>query len=716
MKNRYFLLFFLALIFSKGLTAQKSTPDTLIAIPAEGEITLDGILDEESWLIGIPVSNFTQREQNEGEPPTEKTEVIIIYNTNNLYIGMRAFDSEPEKITARQMQRDFAWSTDDNFEILLSTFNDNRSGYLFVINPNGARADALVINEGTMNKDWNGVWYTATSRTEDGWFAEIRIPFSTLKFPDVVNHIWGLNMERNIRRKKEQLLWQGWSIDYNLEQISQGGKLVGLMNIEGLQTVEFKPYGIAGMEKMPDENMKYLGNVGGELNYQISPTMKLNLTINTDFSQVESDRAQVNLSRFSISYPEKREFFLEGKNTFESNLGGSARIFHSRTIGIHKREEVPILGGARLLGKAGKTSIGLLSMQTSEKDTLPTTNYSVIRIRQDVLNQSDIGVIVTTKNNGEHHNHVLGLDANYVTSKIFGDKNFEFGGSVTGSYTSGITNKDNLAYQAYLGFPNDLVEYNLSMTGVQDEFNPEMGFLRRKNYKVFNTELSISPRPKSISWIQQLEFVPFELSYYLTDNTNELESVYLEIIPLAIEFKSGEQFEFNIQRLFDRLDEPFEIVDEVEIEEDEFWNTQYELQFESYSGRDIVFESAVDWGEFYTGTRMTLENSVEFDIGEHFNMSADWERNRIDLPEGSFVTDEIGGRMEYEFTTNLNTSLYGQWNNEDDEVVLNFRINWIPQIGSDFYFVINQLLNTEGNKVRMEKTTILAKLIWRFAG
>jgi hypothetical protein len=255
--------------------------------------------------------------------------------------------------------------------------------------------------------------------------------------------------------------------------------------------------------------------------------MKLNLTVNTDFSQVESDRAQVNLSRFSISYPEKREFFLEGKNTFESNLGGSANIFHSRTIGINNREEVPIIGGARLLGKAGKTNIGLLSIQTSGKDTIPTTNHSVLWIRQDVFNQSDIGFILTTKNNGEHHNHVFGLDANYVTSKIFGDKNFEVGGSVTGSYTSEIKNKDNLAYHLYMGFPNDLVGYRLSMASVQNEYNPEMGFLRRKNYKVFNTELSISPRPKSISWIHQLEFVPFELSYYLTDHTNELESVYI---------------------------------------------------------------------------------------------------------------------------------------------------------------------------------------------
>jgi len=584
-----------------------------------------------------------------------------------------------------------------------------------VINPNGAFAEVLITDEGSgFNEDWNCVWHIKTKITDKGWFAEIAIPFSSLKFSNQSEQIWGINLERNIRRKNEQVLWQGWSRDYSLKKISQAGKLIGLKDIAGKKLYKIKPYITGGFEKETDEKLKYVKRIGGDFNYLVSPTMKLNFTLNTDFSQVESDKVQINLSRFSISYPEKRDFFLEGKDIFEFNVGSNSETFYTRRIGIHERKEVPIIGGARLTGKANKTNIGLLSIQTAQKDTLPTTNYSVIRLKQDVLGQSNIGMIVTAKNSNEHYNYVYGMDANYVTSRIFGDKNLKVGGTISQSITGNESNTNNFGYDAYLSFPNDFVEFDLSAETIQKDFNPEIGFLRRKNYTRHASELQLNPRPGFIPWINQMEIKPFELSYYLTEDKKKMESLFWEGRPLGFELKSGDFFEFNIQRTFDRLDESFEIIDDVYIPSGDYWYNQYEIQFESYGGRDFSMEADWNWGNFYTGKRNQLEFYVDWNLNKHVNISADWERNSIQLTDAKFITDEVGGRIEYEFSSKLYTSLFGQWNNEDDEIILNYRLNWLPKIGSYFYSVVNQTYSKENNSFHLTATTILAKLLWLF--
>lgn len=701
--------------FHQILFAQTSVPNTLTALHIATKVQVDGVLDEPGWSQARKVSNFTQRELEEGQPATEKTEVAVLYDKNNLYIGLWAYDLDSEKIVAQEMKHDFSWGSEDHFKVILSPFNDKRNGYLFVVNPNGAYADVLIMDEGSgYNMDWNGVWNVSTRVTEDGWFAEIEIPFSTLKFPNTKNQVWGFNMERYISRKNEQVLWQGWSRDYSVTKISQAGQLVGLTDIAGKKLLEVKPFISGGVEKGLEEPLKSKAKIGGDINYILSPSMKLNLTLNTDFSQVESDRIQINLTRFSILYPEKREFFLEGKSMFEFNMGSNAQTFYSRRIGIHEREEVPIIGGARLVGKAKKTNIGVLSIQTTEKDTLPVTNFSVIRLKQDILNQSNIGFIFTAKNNARHYNYVYGLDANYVTSKIFGNKNLKVGGALTQSFTKGLENRNNLGYRAYVSYPNDFIEASLSMTTIQGGLNPEIGYLRRQNFTRYQSELAFNPRPRFIPWIRQMEMKPFEISYYITDDTRKMESVFIEFVPVAFETKSGDQFEFNIFRVFDRLDEPFEIMDDIFIQQSEYWYTHYELQFETYEGRSLSLEAGFDWGDFYTGTRKELQLSLDWNLSKNFKMSTDWERNTVALAHDKFVADEVGGRFEYEFSSKLYSSLFGQWNNEDDEIILNYRINWIPKAGSYFYFVVNQRLSTESRSIKIENTTILAKLIWLF--
>ncbi|HHJ10208.1 MAG TPA: hypothetical protein ENK25_04875 [Bacteroidetes bacterium] len=712
------IVFILILFVSNNLIGQHSKPDTLMAISCNEQIKVDGKLNETCWLNAPTIENFKQREQTEGAPATEKTKIAVVYNTHEIYFGIWCYDSEPDKILAQQMARDFSWGSDDNIEIMVSTFNDNRNGYLFVTNPNGALADVWVGDEGKdFNKNWNGVWDVAVERNDQGWFVEMVIPFSTLKFKKDSSQVWGINFERNIRRKKEQLMWQGWSRLYDVEKISQGGKLAGINNIKQGKIIELLPYVLGGFEFSEGQTTN-TGKIGGEINFDITPTLKLNFTINTDFAQVESDRKQINLSRFSLYYPEKRQFFLEGKNYYDMDVG-NVRLFYSRKIGIDQNTEVPIIGGMRFFGKLNKTNIGVMSLQTYAKDSIPTTNYSVIKVKQDIFKQSSIGVIVTQKYSDKHYNRVYGTDFTYSTSEIFGKNNLLIGGSFAISDTKVFgeienSNNNNLSYNVFLSYPNDEIEYDLGFSTVESGFNPEMGFTRRKNYQMFYTELQFNPRFKKLPFFRNLIFKPIDLNYYINEETKETESISYEWRPFGFVSKSGEFLEFNVQHIFDKPTEDFEIINSIYIPAGSYWDNRLEIQFSTFKGRKIAVEASVNVGEFYTGHRQEFEFYTHFNLNKHLNIGLDWQKNYIQVPQESFTTDEIGGRIDYAFNPKLQTSIFAQWNNEDENVLVNYRINWIPKIGSYFYFVVNQEFDTN-NGIKVKRTTILGKLIWRFA-
>ncbi len=707
--------FFLVFIFSSVLFAQKSNPWKARAIKTDSAITIDGKLTETDWYKAPHITNFTEQEPREGAKPTEKTEVAFLYDKNNLYVGVWCWDSKPNEIRATKMKRDSHWWTEDNFELIISPFNDNRNGYLFITNPNGMLTDVLVTDGGkATNISWNGIWDVATTINDKGWFAEFMIPFSTLKFPDKVEQVWGLNMERNIRSRHEQVVWQGWSRNTELEQISNGGELTGIQNIYAAKQFEFYPFVSGGVSKTSGENWEKKGKVGADITYSISPTMKLNVTLNTDFSQIESDQHRINLSRFSLFYPEKRKFFLEGKNVFEVNLSEETRIFHSRRIGIKDGEEIPIYGGVRLLGKTGNTHIGVLTMQTAAKETIPTTNYTVLRVKQDVLARSFVGAIVTGKNGGANNNYVYGVDGNYMTSNFFGNNNLVVNGVFTQSFTKGETNSDNSSYSLFVDFPNDLVDWSAHVVSVGDNYNPEIGYIRRKNIMMYSGHLIYSPRPE-IWGIKRLEFKPIDFDYYETKSTHEMESLNMEFRPFGFETDDGETFEFNIIRSFDRLDESYTIFGDNEIAAGKYWNTRYELQAHTYYGNPFFIRAQVNWGEFYSGTSVSPYVGGSWSISKHLYLHGTWNRHIISINDSKLVTDEVGASASYSFNPKLFTNIYAQWNNEENLIVLNYRINWIPKIGSNVYFVVNQLVSTEGGKFRNTDLAVLAKFVWFIA-
>lgn len=676
--------------------------------------TIDGFLNDSAWKQATPIKDLTQRELHEGAPATERTEVRILYNELNLYIGIWCFDNQAGAIVANEMKRDFNVDAEDNFGVILDTYHDRRNGFMFYINPNGARYDALVTDEGQgVNSDWNALWDVRTSITSEGWFAEIEIPFSTLRFSDDVEQVWGVNFVRNIRRKQEQDLWQGYLRNYGFQKLSQAGVLMGLKDIHRGNAVETKPYILAGAEHgfAPYSDVRSTDKkIGLDIKYSLTPTLTLDVTTNTDFAQVEADRARINLTRFPLFFPEKRDFFLEGADVFSFQFGDSPKPFYSRKIGISaSRELVPIMGGVRLVGKAGAYNLGVLTMQTAEGGGEPLTNYTVARVKRDFLEQSYVGFIATNKQSALSYNRLLGADAAWVRTDVFGSNTLIVGAALAGIASPGIAS-NNLAYRIYADFPNDFIDHFIGMRTVEGNFDPQVGFQDRNNFRQYAYTFRIRPRLEEIG-MQYIEFKPVEVDYF-TNFDGTVQSMDYEGRLLGFKTKSGEVFEWNIQRFADSPPDTTDFFGN-KVVPATYWWTRWELQLETNQSRPISFFALYSWGEFYNGKRQRYMLQPLAKLDGHFTIGLDYTRNEVQLPTGNFATDEAGASLSYGFSTRLNSSLLAQWNNEDKEINLNIRLHWIPSIGSDAYMVLNQAFDASG-RIDPSKTTIVAKVSYLF--
>lgn len=709
---------------SARIALQGTRIDTMIAHRIAEAVTLDGNLNEDAWTRATRITNFTQRELREGDPATERTEIAALYDDTFFYIGLWCYDRQPESLIANRLKRDFEFYTEENVNIVIDTYGDKRNGYVFVVNPNGARADVQVLDNGaSYNLDWNGVWDAEARITAEGWFAEVKIPFTTLKFRTMTAQVWGINFERNIRHKREQVTWQGWSRNNSVEQVTRAGTLVGITGIESRNFIELKPFVTSGIQSVPrEENLNenitsVLRDVGGDLNYLITPTLKLNLTANTDFAQVEADQAQINLSRFPLFFPEKREFFLEGQDYF--NFGFDDLVgFYSRRIGITPEGvRVPILGGARIIGKESNSTLGALVMQTAEVGATPSTTYSALSFRQDVFAQSTVGLTATGKFEPNRTNAVYGANARYETATFLGDKNLKLGGAIAQSHTSDAAMRTGDAETFFIEYPNDFLNVFAVWERTGLGFNPEMGFLSRTDNQRLEFGTNLNPRPPESSvlgWIRQLYFSPFNFELFLNDRTKDLESFSAYIQPLAFSTRSGEYLEAFIVREADVPTEAFEIGDGFVIPAGSYWQTRYGADVGTFEGRSVSGFIGGNAGNFYTGTRTSAFGNISWRINKHFNLSVRYNKNFVELPEGGFQTNQLISRAEFALNPKLFGSLFAQWNDGDNNLFFNFRVNWIPVIGTDFFFVCNQQIDTSDSNWKLSGTTVLAKLVWRF--
>jgi len=683
------IIAFIFIINSYPLLAQHNSPSSIQAYFTTEKINFDGVLDDSLWQKTTTVSNFTQRDLNYGEPITERTEVAVAYSKTNLYIGVWCYQKDPSTIVAKFMNTDFDYESDDNFQVMISPFDDNRTGYLFVINPNGARADILIFGGEDGNEDWNGVWDVKTTINEKGWFAEMIIPFNTLQFKTSNVLDWALNFERDIVSENEQALWQGWSRDNCIFSVVKAGRLNSLKDISYAKKFELKPYVLAGIHSDDINGTNFPLKAGGDLNVYLSPTLKLNLTTSTDFAQVEADEIPVNLSRFSVYYPEKRQFFLEGYDMFSYYLGDRNHAFYTREIGIENGKQLPIIMGVRLFGKLANNSIGFLNIQEAAIDTIPSTNNTVFRIKHDIGKQSYIGGIFTNVINTKHSNQVIGIDAAFQSSEFLNDKNISFNAKLTTSLEDFNAQKDAMTYRISMDYPNDLIDNFMAVGSMYKNFNPELGYIRRTDYNSYSWYLRIAPRWFTKYSVKRLLLKPWGFTIYQTQSTGELESFNNEVRPLGAVFKSGERFEVNFIQNYDRIDEEFELTDNISIPIDKYMMYNYELQFETYQARRIWIALSYNWGDFYTGKIKTFESSLGFNINKHFNIDGVYARNVVELPQGTVYTNEVSSYFNFAFTTKLNLSLFAQYNDLDEIMIYNIRLHWIPKIGSDFYFVYN---------------------------
>ncbi len=697
---------------------QRSLPDQLMAQAIENAPVIDGRLDDACWQKAPRINNFTQRELFAGQKASERTEVAVVYNENFLYVGVWCYDGDPSGIIAKELQRDFNYGLDDNFILIIDPYKDQRNGYMFVTNPNAARADRVVFNNGgSSNAYWNGVWDVRTTITDSGWFAEFEIPFYTLKYRrGLEQQEWGINFERNIRRKREQVRWQGWSRDNRIEQVNQAGTLYGLGRLTDRQFVEVKPYAIGGGERINRSN-EARGNIGGDVNYLISPTWRLNLTLNPDFAQVEADQQQVNLTRFPLFFPELREFFLEGDDYFDMGFGGNRIIpFYTRKIGLDEnREAVPILGGARLLGKEANRTVGLMSLQTAETAEQASTNYTALSWRQDLGTQSIAGIMSSnTYRQGRWHS-TTGVNGRYSTAKLFGKRNFDIGGAFIKTHnTDDGWQADAYAYRAFVSYPNDKYSIFASTQQSPEAFNPETGLMRRSNFREHFINFGFLPRPKKrLMWIRQYDFVPAQITYTMYNDTREIQSFNYTFRFFGFDTRSGESISAEFRRIAEGLIEDFNIRTNITIDSGLYWWNEWNVALSSFQGRTLSLNTNVTFGEFYNGESWRTNAQLLWRAGKHASFNLAYTHNQVRLTEGSFRNELLNARMQHAVNPNLFGSFLAQWNTEADLINFNFRLRWIPKIGTDVFLIVNQLYRGNGFAGGPERTTVLAKAIWR---
>jgi len=654
----------------------------------QSQIIFDGLLNESIWEKAEPITDFTQRELTEGAPATEKTEVRILYDEDNLYIGVICFDSESDKIIHKELKLDGDFKSDDRIDIVIDTYYDKRMGFFFVVNPNGARFDATFlsnISASTINKEWDGIWDAKARINDYGWSCEIVIPFKTLRFPTTDTQIWGINFKRSIRRKNEEVLWRSWGRNDGIFKLSKAGTLQISKSLESSHQLDFKPYILSGADKKLNRNLDDTFKYGLDLNYGITSNTTLALTTKTDFAQIEADKDIINLTRFDISYPEKRDFFLEGSNLFELKQG-STNIFYTRRIGLTpERENQSILGGAKLVQKTGSYRMGVMTVQTEEDQGYPSTNYTVARVKKDVFEQSSIGFIGTSIINADgHDNQVYGTDFLFKTDTFLGNKNFEIQGYLTGSVTDGKAH-ESMAGRFFINYPNDLISTFILYHSFGNNFNPELGFIPRDpGDEQYMFVFGYTPRPH-IPFIKKLDFQPVYIKYY-TDTKNNLISrkFYSQLFGFISD--TDDEFRFIIKNEYDYIEDVFPIFEDVIIPRGGYEWWYYDINFKSSKTRPVSFRMDMNWGDFYNGTRDKFSIESTLKANEFYSLSADVNYNNISIGRKNFNTKEYGGRLEVDFSTKLSSNTFVQWNNETREVNVNFRIRYIPKIGNTYRF------------------------------
>ncbi|MEQ1910914.1 MAG: DUF5916 domain-containing protein [Vicinamibacterales bacterium] len=661
-------------------------------------IAVDGVLSDEAWRTAPMIDTFTQQEPLNGQPATERTEVKVLYDAGNLYLAVHAYDSSPDHGVATEMRRDSSRILDeDNFQVILDTFRDSRSGYMFVTNPLGAKLEQQIFEEGggnvrgsasNVNKDWNGVWDVASRRTSDGWTAEIVIPMVTLRSPDVPVQTWGVNFSRNIRRKNEVVYWSPIPKPYNIMQVSMAGTMSGMTDINRGLDLRLKPYVTAGTRYDRNGSVSTtdaLKDVGADLKYGLGHGLALDLTVNTDFAQAEVDEQQVNLTRFQLFFPEKRDFFLENSGQFTVGTQGLERqmdLFFSRRIGLSDAgQPIGIRGGARLTGKMGSNNIAVMDLQTEEFGGQPADNFLIARYSKDINRRSKFGGLFINKEsvNSAKFNRVVVADALFAPTRAFSVHTI-----AAKSSTPGVSADQN-AYHARALYLDTKWQTYAEFSQIEAGFNDEVGFIPRKGIRQTKVHLERNPRPGGLIRVME----PMFNVIYTTDMNNRLLTRRIHHM-VGTRFQNGAYLNVFFNRWFDQIDAPFK-VQTVTIPTGTYRYHELNLVLNSNPARKIYEQFSYSPQTYYGGNRTDTSGTVGVRLSRRASGEYSLQRNDVNGPWGAFVVNLSILRLDFALSPRQTVRTLSQYNSLTRQLSTSVRYNFIYRPGSDIYVVYDEL-------------------------
>lgn len=698
---------------------------------------VDGRLDDTAWKAAIPVDGFIQRDPDYWMPSTERTVARIVYDETHIYFSFECFMSEHYQLVANNMRRDSEIWGDDNVQLLLDTYNDRQTGFFFFINPLGAQRDLMLSNEGrSYNEDWDCNWTCRTQRYKDRWTVEIAIPFSQLRYKPGEEMVWGLNMARNIASMNEEsqfVVGRRSSSTRARYWTSDIGELRGLSVTSAKRSVLLKPYLLPGTSRnyeVAGSTEEGVFEAGADLRYGVTPNISLDLSYNTDFAQVEGDQEQVNLTQFRLFFPEKREFFLEGANLFnfgqaaESTGGGSrppTLLFYSRRIGLEDGAKVPIIFGTKVAGKEGRTSIGALNAFTDDVTVIDTedddttnvyqTNYSVARVRRDVLARSNVGMIVVNKQVNDPvegwsvFNRALGVDFSVSPTE---ELNFQ--GFYARTWDSRIDDDDDARYLS-MDYSGTLASFRARVLDVEEQFEPAVGFVNRRGgldgFRQYDVRTRIRPRPENKMGIRYMSIGPeFQM---VTDRDNNVKFWSAEV-SWWTNFNTGDWWRMEVAHTHDVVDEAFEPSrkrDDVAVPVGTYDFTTFTFGPSPSRSRKFRPRVFIEMGSFYTGQRYTLRSEAVFTPTGRLSVETDWNSNWIRLPQANLNITAMSTRILYSFSTDFFVKLFAQWNNDRETVSTNFLLNWRYRPGSDIFLVFDNGFGTEDSFQRTSRSVLI---------
>jgi hypothetical protein len=701
-------------------TAQ--TPVPVVVRPATGPITLDGRPDEAVWLAADSITDFTQREPDEGHPATERTVVRLLRTPSGLFVAVWAYDGQPGAIRHTQLRHDAPLDADDAFTLVLDPLRDRRSGFEFSVNANGARRDAEIVSFENTNTDWDGVWDARARRTAFGWTAELWIPWQTLRYARD-REAWGVNFGRFIRRKNEEVLWRAWARPEGIDFLAKAGVIAGFRDLPARGIAELRPYVSLSADgrtlqydAQGNDSVLSLGaqhaKVGGDAKLAVAPTLTLDLTANTDFAQVEVDDQVLNLTRFPLFFPEKRPFFLESSGIFDFGQSERTLVFYSRRIGLDTLgATIPLTAGARLTGRLGHDRLGVLAVRTGGAERAVDW---VGRLKHDVLQQGYVGAIISGQSlPGAPLRLATGVDANLPF--VVHGQNLVLG-AFAGGARAGPGTPTETAWRVYVDFPNDAMDHFVGLARISPGFDPPMGFVEEADNTRFTGHFDFFPRPHHLG-IRRLHVEPLEWETVWRLDGGLSHAAY-QVIPLGAEFNAGDQVDFILERAQDNPSTPFEIFPGDTIAPGRYaWN-RIAVQYTGSAGRAVSIEGYVSAGQYYTGDRVAIVPTVKVRAAPHVVMQLDGGVQNAHLQSGRFVARFARFRLDIAASPRLGTTLFVQSDNESRHLTVNARFHWIIRPGSDAYLVYNSAWPTglrDGVPWgRPSQATVAGKLVYYF--